>query len=280
MSSSEGRESSSSSSSSEEDVGTSIIPTAIPLEATPEAQVNMVFEYPDEPCRLKEHSVIAAAREYGVMPNCDVRFPDPEDRIIRARRGEFVIFRETLKAGFRWPLHPFFIALLVEHSMCPGQLVPNAWRMLVYFFIACRYLGIEPNVSLSKLVFELKKHPRYTCFGYLSTIGGFKVPRMASSLKGWRVGWFYVVAQEPDLPFWPDWGIPDAEKFCEGQVYPDVLEEHRRMLVGLSPLFSTMKEIGEEVIDLADIRGVEGRDVPLLLFFEKYPDLVLVLKCL
>ncbi|XP_022858646.1 uncharacterized protein LOC111379498 [Olea europaea var. sylvestris] len=65
-------------------------------------------------------------------------------------------------------------------------------------------------------------------------------------------------AQEPDLPFWPDWGIPDAEKFCEGQVYPDVLEEHRRMLVGLSPLFSTMKEIGEEVLDLADIRGVEG----------------------
>ncbi|XP_022891873.1 uncharacterized protein LOC111406725 [Olea europaea var. sylvestris] len=37
------------------------------------------------------------------------------------------------------------------------------------------------------------------------------------------------------------------------------------MLVGLIPLFSTMKEIGEEVIDLADIRGVEGRDVCLFI---------------
>lgn len=83
MSSSEGRDLTSSSSSSE-DVGTSIIPTAISLEATPKAQVNMIFEYPDEPYRLKEHLAIVAAREYGIMPICDIRFPGPKDRIVRA----------------------------------------------------------------------------------------------------------------------------------------------------------------------------------------------------
>ncbi|CAA3002958.1 Hypothetical predicted protein, partial [Olea europaea subsp. europaea] len=49
---------------------------------------------------------------------------------------------------------------------------------------------------------------------------------------------------------------PD-EKFCKDQVYSDTLERDRRILVELNLLFSTMKKIGEEVIDLADVKGVE-----------------------
>lgn len=33
------------------------------------------------------------------------------------------------------------------------------------------------------------------------------------------------------------------------------------MLVELNLLFSTIKEIGEEVIDLVDVRGVEGKAI-------------------
>lgn len=49
------------SSSSGEDLGTSIIPTTVPLDVSPEA--NMAFKNPDEPYSLKEHLAIAATRE-------------------------------------------------------------------------------------------------------------------------------------------------------------------------------------------------------------------------
>lgn len=95
-----------------------------------------------------------------------------------ARDGEFVIFRDPLKGGFRWPLYPFFVELLVEHNMSPEQLVSNRWRMLTYLFIAYRYFGIMPYLDLYRMVFDLKQLFQYTCFAYLSSRGGFRITKM------------------------------------------------------------------------------------------------------
>lgn len=161
MSSNNSTESSSTfSRSTPKDIGCSIIPMAVPINAQPRAQsIPTPFRYPEVPFKFKEHLAISTAREHGLMPKCDIRTPRVEDRMVFARDGEFVIFRDSLKGGFRWPLHPFFMSLLVEHNMSLGQLVPKGWRMLTYFFIACRYLGINPYVDLCRMVFDLKQLP-------------------------------------------------------------------------------------------------------------------------
>ncbi|XP_022865385.1 uncharacterized protein LOC111385241 [Olea europaea var. sylvestris] len=232
---------------------------AVPISANPRAQdIPTPLVYPDHPCKFKEHLAVATAREFGLMPNCDIRSPGNEDRVAIAREGELVIFKDSLKGGFRWPLHPFFLALLTEHNMSPGQLVPNGWRMLTYFFIACRYLGIIPYVDLCRMVFDLKQLPQYSCFAYLSTRGGFRIPRMPSSLKGWKDKWFYAIPQDPDVPFSPRWGVPDTARFCGGQAYFESLERHRQMLEELEPLVYDLDDIlGDDILELANMKGIE-----------------------
>lgn len=144
--------------------------------------------------------------------------------------------------------------------MSSGQLVTNRWRMLAYFFIACRYLGITPYLDLCRMVFHLKQLPQYTCFACLSTWGGFKVSKLLSSLKEWKERWFCVVPQDIDLPFNSQWGLPDTSRFCEGQAYFECLERDRQMLENPKPLVFDIDDIlRDDVIDRADIKGVEGR---------------------
>lgn len=49
---------------------------------------------------LKSTLAIQAARKFRLMPYNDCRAPNSEDRMVEARDGEFVIFRDSLKAGF------------------------------------------------------------------------------------------------------------------------------------------------------------------------------------
>lgn len=64
------------------------------------------------------------AREYGFMPYSDCRASNPENRMVGARDGEFVIFKESLNVRFRWTMHHFFIRFLLSilcvwGSWCP-----------------------------------------------------------------------------------------------------------------------------------------------------------------
>lgn len=174
-----------------EEEGTQLIPIALPLDASLREHGSFEFVYPDVSREFKEHLAMQVAREFGLMPYNDCRSPDPEDRMAKARDGEFIIFSDSLKVGFRSPMHPFFVGFLVEYSMFPGQLMPNGWRMLVYFFIVCRCLGIVPSLDLCRVMFELKQLSRFTCFAYISSRGRFRTPRIPSSLKGWKDKWLY-----------------------------------------------------------------------------------------
>lgn len=106
---------------------------AMPIDAQPRYQNNIEFKSLNKICRFKEHLARAATREFGLMPNYDIRSPDLKDRMVKAWEGEFVIFRDIFKAELWWPLYHFFVGLLVEHSMYLGQIVPYAWRMLICF---------------------------------------------------------------------------------------------------------------------------------------------------
>lgn len=69
-------------SSDSEKLGTSIIPMAVPHEAQPTYQNTAEFKFPKEIYKFKEYLAMAVAREFGLMPNCDIRSPDLEDRMV------------------------------------------------------------------------------------------------------------------------------------------------------------------------------------------------------
>lgn len=83
----------------------SIIPMAVLITSHPE--VVAILTYPRLPTKCKEHVVIKVAREFGVMPRCDVRTPESGKTVMDAREGGMTFFRDALKVELRWPLHPF-----------------------------------------------------------------------------------------------------------------------------------------------------------------------------
>ena len=55
-------------------------------------------------------------------------------------------FEATFENGLRFPLHPFIKSVLQHFNVCPSQLSPNFWGVLVGFFLF--FLGIRASGSL------------------------------------------------------------------------------------------------------------------------------------
>lgn len=185
-------------SSKTEDIGTSIILMAMLVDARPRSHNNVELRVLDDPCQFKEHLAVVAARKFGLMLNCDIRTPDPEDRMVEAREEKFVIFRDTLKVKFRWPPASLFCQFLGQALHVPKATSPRCMKDTLIFFIACRFLGITSYPDLCRMMFELKQLPTFTCFAYILTRKGFRIPTMPSLLKGWKDMWFYVLARDVD----------------------------------------------------------------------------------
>ena len=66
-------------------------------------------------------------------------------------------FEATFENGLRFPLHPFFKCILQHFNVCPTQLSPNFWGVLVVLLVVFRDKGLGvPNRALLIDLFSLK----------------------------------------------------------------------------------------------------------------------------
>ena len=113
----------------------------------------------------KYHSVLTSEdlgriRGYCFIPSeFDLEVPGPSDRVHCPPVGWLGIYEDSLKAGLRFPIHPFVIKLLTEYNMCPAQIVPNSWRIIIGFLSLCLLHKRTPTVNLFRACYTLKAHP-------------------------------------------------------------------------------------------------------------------------
>ena len=102
-------------------------------------------------------------------------------------------FEVAFENGLRLPLHPFIKGVLQHFSICPSQLVPNGWGILVDLlaFFRDRGLGV-PSVAFLLYLFT----PKETVEGFLyfsrrpgSPLVIFDLP---SSHRSWKGRYFFV----------------------------------------------------------------------------------------
>ena len=77
-------------------------------------------------------------------------------------------FEVAFDNGLRFPLHPFIKGVLQHFNVCPSQLAPNGWGILVGLlaFFRDRGLGV-PSVALLLYLFS----PKETAEGFLYFLG-------------------------------------------------------------------------------------------------------------
>ena len=67
-------------------------------------------------------------------------------------------FEAAFENGLRFPLHPFFKCVLQHFNVCPAQLSPNFWGVLVGLLVVFRDKGLGvPNLALLLDLFSVKE---------------------------------------------------------------------------------------------------------------------------
>ena len=107
--------------------------------------------------------------------------------------GMVCFFEVAFDNGLRFPLHPFIKGVLQHFSVCPSQLAPNGWGILVGLlaFFKDRGLGV-PSVALFLYLFT----PKETAEGFLyfSRRPGspLVISDLPSSHRSWKGRYFFV----------------------------------------------------------------------------------------
>ena len=133
-------------------------------------------------------------------------------------------FEVAFENGLRFPLHPFIKGVLQHFNVCPSQLAPNGWGILVGLlaFFRDRGLGV-PSVALLLYLFT----PKETVEGFLyfSRRPGspLVISDLPSSHRLWKGRYFFVSGRswEYDLLDKDDtlgvsvaWTTPDNLRKC------------------------------------------------------------------
>ena len=73
-------------------------------------------------------------------------------------------FEAAFENGLCFPLHPFIKSVLQHFNVCPAQLSPNFWGVLVGLLIVFRDKGLEvPSIALLLDFFSVKESAKGFC---------------------------------------------------------------------------------------------------------------------
>ena len=102
-------------------------------------------------------------------------------------------FEVAFDNGFRFPLHPFIKRVLQQFNVCPSQLSPNGWGILVGLLVLFRDRGLGvPSIALLFYLFNAKETTKG--FLYFSRRSGapLVISDLPSSHRLWKGRYFFV----------------------------------------------------------------------------------------
>ena len=102
-------------------------------------------------------------------------------------------FEATFDNGLRFPLHPFIKGVLQHFNVCPSQLSPNGWGILVGLLVFFRDRGFGvPSIALFLYLFSAKETAEG--FFYFSRCSGapLVISDLPSSHRLWKGHYFFV----------------------------------------------------------------------------------------
>ena len=102
-------------------------------------------------------------------------------------------FEAAFENGLRSPFHPFIKSVLQHFSVCPSQLSPNFWGVLVDLMVVLRDKGLGvPSIALLLDLFSMKEASKG--FFYISKRSTTRpiIVDLPSSHKHWKERYFFV----------------------------------------------------------------------------------------
>ena len=145
------------------------------------------------PSKVDPSYGVTFAERYRPPPGVRVWTPDVLTFYVAFVPGMVCFFEVAFDNGLRFPLHPFMKGVLQHFNVCPSQLAPNGWGILVGLLAFFRDKGLGvPNVALLLYLFS----PKETIEGFLyfSRRPGapLVISELPSSHRSWNGRYFFV----------------------------------------------------------------------------------------
>ena len=90
------------------------------------------------------------------------------DRVCFSPVGSVEVYEEALKAGLRFPLHPFIKRVLERFLLGLAQIAPNSWCHIMGLLCLCGLVGVQRTIGLFRSCYVLKRHPSGRGWWYFS----------------------------------------------------------------------------------------------------------------
>ena len=136
---------------------------------------------------------ITFARRYRPPLSVRVWSPDVLTFYVVSVPRMVCFFEVAFDIGLRFPLHPFIKGVLQHFNVCPSQLAPNGWGILVGLLAFFRDMGLGvPSVALLLYLFSPKE--TVEGFFYFSRRSGapLVISDLPSSHRSWKGCYFFV----------------------------------------------------------------------------------------
>ena len=169
------------------------------------------------------------ARRYRLPLGVQVWSPDILTSYVVQVPKMVCFFEVAFDNGLRFPLHPFIKRVLQYFNVCPSQLSPNFWGILIGLLVFFRDKGLGvPSIALFLNLFSVKESAEG--FLYLSKRASAPliISYLPSSHRLWKERYFFVSGRSWEYdPLDRDdtLGVPVA------WTTPENLREHRFGLV-------------------------------------------------
>ena len=133
------------------------------------------------------------ARRYRPSFGVRVWSPDVLTYYVVSIRKMVCFFEVAFDNGLRFSLHPFIKGVLQHFNVCPSQISPNGWGILVSLLVFFRDRGLDvPNIALFLYIFSAKETAEG--FLYFSRRSGapLVISDLPSSHRLWKGCYFFV----------------------------------------------------------------------------------------
>ena len=102
-------------------------------------------------------------------------------------------FKVAFENGLRFPLHPFIKRVLQHFNVCPSQLSPNFWGVLMGLLVVFRDRGLGvPSIALLLDFFSVKEAAEGFLYISKSCSAKLIILDLPSSHKYWKERYFFV----------------------------------------------------------------------------------------
>lgn len=128
---------------------------AVALRAFEEHATREVFKrYPSQ-MTFKE--LKSCASEYRLPCDSRLMVPSPDDHAAFPLAGYMAVSPQHLEFGFRFPLHPYLVAILNDLKLAPFQLTPNSYAQITSLALLFRKNELSfPTPKILRYLYSFK----------------------------------------------------------------------------------------------------------------------------